>query len=243
MNKHITAIVLLSLFFSCCNKMDNYSPPNASISGAILDAKRGDTVPTANNTSQLGYSYPDGDLNIYQQHYSSTAAGPQGTSYSQYGTYSNNSIFAGTYKGLAFGAFYADTVLFTAVGHTVQNFNVSPFLYVTMQILSSTDTSVTITYQAVSNDSTQHVSEASAWLSPSEGVNRFSWYGSNFNPVNKTSYRDDHPGLSSNRSFTRTFSGLTPNTTYYIRAGAVAAGNNPVGYWNYSKVYVLQTGQ
>ena len=236
-----TLIVLTSLLFYSCSKIDNYSVPNASIYGALLDAKTNDTVPTANNTNAFGFNYPDGVLNIFQQHYSATASGSQGTSYSQNGTYTNNTIFAGTYKMITVGAFYADTALVIVSGHTRHDFKVTPFAYVTTQIVSVTDSSVTISYQAKGNDPLQSISEAAAWLSPSAGVNRFSWYGSNFNPVDNTTYRDDHPGLSGDSEFTRVFTKLQANTTYFIRAGALASGQNPQNYWNYSKVYEVQT--
>lgn len=86
----------------------------------------------------------------------------------------------------------------------------------------------------------QKVSEAAAWLGP-EGLNRYSWLGSNYNPIDYNSYRDDHSGLSSDATFTKVFSNLKANTIYYVRAGALASGNNPSGYWNYSKVYQVQT--
>lgn len=240
----INSILILVLCFflcGCSNRIDNYLRPDASIFGAILDIKTNDTVPTANNTQAFGTGYPDGDLNIYQQDYSSTASGPQGTSYGQDGTYNNLSIYEGTYKGIPVGAFYSDTVLFTVKGRTRQDFRVSPFLHVTIQILSVTNSSISIKYEVRSNDSLQSVSEAAAWLSPSAGVNRFSWLGSNFNPVDASSYRDDHSDLSQDASFTRTFSKLKANSTYYIRAGGVALGNNPQSYWNYSKVLKVQT--
>lgn len=234
-------IILTSLLFYSCSKIDNYSPPNASISGALLDGKTNDTVPTTNNTNAFGFNYPDGVLNIYQQKYSSTASGSQGTSYSQNGTYTNNSIFSGTYKAIPVGAFYADTALLVVSGQTKHDFKVTPFANVAVQITSVTNSSITISYQVKGNDPVQNVTEAAAWLSSSAGVNRFSWYGANFNPVDNSSYRDDHSGLSGDASFTRTFINLQANTIYYIRAGALASGKNPQNYWNYSKVYQVQT--
>lgn len=234
-------IILAGLLSYSCSKIDNYSPPNASISGALLDAKTNDTVPTTNNTNAFGFNYPDGVLNVYQQNYSATASSAQGTSYSQNGTYTNNSIFAGTYKAIPVGAFYADTAVLNVSGNTKHDFKVTPFVNVTMQITSVTNASIAISYQVKGNDPLQSVTEAAAWLSPSAGVNRFSWYGSNFNPVDNSSYRDDHGGLSGDASFTRVFSKLQANTTYYIRAGALASGKNPQNYWNYSKVYQVQT--
>jgi hypothetical protein len=247
MNKHkilIVAIFTITSFFlvNCTKNIDNYELPNASISGALLDKQTNDTVQTANNTNAFGYNYPDGALNIYQVNYSKTASGPQGISYNQNGTYICKSLYDGTYTGKLAGAFYADEVTFEVKGDTKLDFKVTPFVNVTMQVISRTSTSITISYKGVSNDPTQKIQEMAAWISVSAGVNRLAWDGSNYNPIDYTTYRDQHENLNGNETFTRTFTKLKPGTTYFIRAGALATGNNPQNYWNYSKVLKFTTG-
>jgi hypothetical protein len=233
-------LMLISLFVmvSCSNKIDNLTPPQASISGALLNKVTKDTVQTSNNTS--GYSFPDGVLNIFHQNYSTTNAGPQGTSYTQYGTFHNTSIFNGNYKAFPVGPFYADTVTFSVSDHTKLDFEVIPFLNVTIKIDVKTSNSITVTYNATTNDPLQHVNEVGVWLSKSEGVNRFSWLGSVYNPVDQTSYRAHHGNLNGDATFSKTFNNLEPGETYYLRAGAKSAGNNPQGYWNYSKLLKIK---
>jgi len=237
-----TVLVMLTILslYSCSKDKDNYEPPNASIYGTLLNRVTNDTVPTANNTNAFGYNYPDGSLNLYQVNYSKTISGVQGTSYNQNGTYLNSAIFSGSYKAIPTGAFYADTAYFNVNGNTRQDFKVAPFLIVTMQVSSVTATSITVAYQAKTNDPAQNVAEAAVWLGP-RGVNRYSWLGSNYIPVDNSSYRDDHSGLSADAGFTKVFSNLQPNTTYFIRSGALASGKNPSNYWNYSRVYEVKT--
>jgi len=119
-------LLMLSLY-GCSDKIDNYDLPNSSIYGALLNKITNDTVPTTNNTNAFGFNFPDGSINIYQLNYSKTTSGPQGTSYKQDGTFENKSIFAGSYKGIPNGAFYADTVVFNVDGRTRQDFKVMPF--------------------------------------------------------------------------------------------------------------------
>ncbi len=246
MNKHKTInlaiIISASLFLLNCSKdIDNYDLPNASLSGALLDIKTNDTIQTANNTNAFGYNYPDGGLNIYQVNYSRTASGPQGISFNQNGTFTCKSLYNGSYTGHPVGAFYADEVEFDVKGDTKVNFKVNPFVNVTMQVISITNNSISISYQGKSNDLNQNIREMGAWISVSAGVNRLAWDGSTYNPVDNTTYRDQHDNLNGDATFTRTFTKLKPESTYFIRAGALAAGNNPQNYWNYSKVLKFTT--
>jgi len=225
-------------FLSCTSDIDNFTPPNGTIHGALLDKITKDTVYTTNNTQ--GYSFPDGVLNVFQQNYSASAAGPQGTSFTQNGTFKNNSIFEGQYKAIPIGAFYADTALINVSGDTKVDFHVTPFLKININVDTKTANSIKVNFSANTNTDKHTVNEMAVWLGTTEGVNRFSWRGSSFNPVDYDSYRQNHWDLSANSSFTKTFQNLSPNTTYYIRAGAKASGDNPQGYWNYSKILKIK---
>ncbi|MCA5005660.1 DUF3823 domain-containing protein [Sphingobacterium bovistauri] len=228
----ILNIIFISLtlqFFSCSNDIDNLTPPNGTIHGALLDKSTKDTVYTSNNTS--GFSFPDGVLNLFQQNYSSTVAGPQGTSFTQYGTFKNTAIFHGQYKAIPVGAFYADTVLLNVSENTKIDFEVNPFLKVNINVDTKTANSITVSYSANTNSDKHSVNELAVWLGTTEGVSRFFWLGSN---------RELHENLNANASFTKTFQNLSPNTSYYIRAGAKASGDNPQGYWNYSKLIKIK---
>ena len=82
MQKIILKIIFFGVilqFLSCSSDINNFTPPNWTIHGALLYKSTTDTLYTTNNTQ--GYTFPDGILNVFQQNYSQTAARPQGTTF------------------------------------------------------------------------------------------------------------------------------------------------------------------
>ena len=217
----------------CSNKLDNYEPPRASLSGAIIDIRTNDTVPMASSIGQGGI------LNLFQLNYSSTASGAIGSNFLNNGTYKNASIFSGTYKVAPSGPFYADTIIATVNGDTKLDLKVRPWIYVTLKTGNVTDTSATFTYSIKSNDAAQQIAQGGAFLNTASVVDVQEFLGVN---NGDTRYRNIQP-VNGDTTITVVFTGLAPNTTYYIRAGSSTATSsiNPQNYYNYSKIYAIKT--
>ncbi len=224
---------MLLFVFSCSNKLDNYEPPNASLSGALIDIQRNDTVSSANSIGQGGI------LNLFQLNYSSTNSSALGSNFSNEGTYKNTAIFAGTYKVAPSGPFYADTTTVTVSGDTKLDIKVKPWIYVTLQTGAVTDSSITLRFQLKSNDPVQQIVTAGAFLNTASTVDVQEYLGVT---TGNTQYRNLRT-VSGDTSLTVTFKGLSPNTAYYVRAGGRMKTSviNPQNYYNYSRIYMVKT--
>jgi len=223
----VSAVVFLS---ACSKNIDNYKSPDASIYGAIIDTKSNDTVYAANNLGQSGYLF------LYQQNYSSSNPNPITSAFNYAGTYENTNLFSGSYKVVPTGAFYyTDTITTTVNGRTHQDIKVQQWIYVTLHIDNVTDNSITVTYTATSNDPAQDIARVATMLSttPYVDINNYAAGGRILHSVS----------ANNSYSFTDTYTGLAPKTTYYLRGGSRMANSSisPNNYYNYSSVIPVTT--
>ncbi len=130
---NIGAYAVMSLLFFVlisCSKLDNYSGPNAAITGAIVDSATGQPVQT---------EQPNGIMiSLFAEGYPSPI--PINIWTKADGTFENALLFAGKYKVIASqGPFFpTDTIEVTIGGNSTVNFKVPPFLTVTAKALPVT---------------------------------------------------------------------------------------------------------
>lgn len=121
-NIYILSIIISLMSLHSC-ETDNYSTPDATVSGKILDHEGNQMELEQGSTSMVirmleeGFATPTPfDLNVMQN-----------------GTYINNKIFAAKYKMIpVFGPFYntSDTMKVDIKGSVTVNFKVTPYLKV-----------------------------------------------------------------------------------------------------------------
>ncbi len=115
-------IMILLVSLSSC-ETDNYSAPDATVSGKILDHE--------NNPMQLEQGGTGMVIRMFEEGF--TTPTPFDLNVMQDGTYINNKIFAAKYKMIpAFGPFYnlSDTITVDIKGFVTVDFKVTPYLKV-----------------------------------------------------------------------------------------------------------------
>lgn len=117
----ISSILMVGFVFTSCMEVDNFSGPNARVSGRVIDATTGENYMTDQNDFQI---------RIWEKSYTEKPQ-EQHLAVKMDGTYNNDKLFAGTYDMLPYNGSYwpVDTVHGVAIGkHSVQNFEVTPYL-------------------------------------------------------------------------------------------------------------------
>lgn len=130
------SLCFLSVIIFSCSKIDNYSEPSLTLTGAVMDATSKQPVQTEAGTSGTR-------IKLLETSWSSDPT-PQYLASKQDGSYNDNKLFPGTYIATAEGAFVpmietdanGDTTVDNSQtiqlksGTTTVNFTVEPFLHV-----------------------------------------------------------------------------------------------------------------
>lgn len=210
---------LFLLLFSACSKIDNYSGPNATIKGSVIDNMTNKPIQT---------EAPNGFyIRLEENHSNST---PLNFSGMANGTFQNAAVFAGSYKVVPItGAFFTpDTAIVNVSGVTNVDFTVTPYLEVAATataVAGGVVVKYNISRSVVSDKIIESKSVAS--LTPKVSSTVF-----NQQVTNNLSGIADEDVLST--EFTDTITGLQSGKTYYVRAAAKT--NNSNNKYNYSEV-------
>jgi hypothetical protein len=217
----IVAIYILFFlsFFSACSKIDNYSGPNATIQGSVIDNMTNKPIQTE---SPNGFF-----IRLEENHSNST---PLNFSGKANGTFENAAVFAGSYKVVPItGAFFTpDTAIVNISGVTNVDFTVTPYLGVAATVTAMAG-GVEVKYNISRTIASGKImqSKSVAFLSPTVSSTVF-----NQAVTNDLSGIADEDILST--EFTDTITGLEPGKTYYIRVAAKT--NNSNNKYNYSDI-------
>lgn len=221
----------ITILLSACEK-DNYTKPNASLHGKIIDANTGDIVPGSNSKGQYGRLF------LYQLDYGSSNPNPIVSEFNSDGTYQNSNIFTGKYKVVPTAGpwDYTDTIITDVNGNTEKDIKLKPWLTSTITVGEITANSITVTFTIKNNfpaSSSNKTARAGAIIDVNSGLNINDYLQRNI--VNVESMDN---GAIDAKTFTYTFTGLASNTTYYIKAGG--RRTSPT-YYNYSPVITVKT--
>jgi hypothetical protein len=234
MKQHLINIGITLLLGNCvltgCKK-DNYEAPNASLQGKIIDQLSNTAVPLQTLNGAV--------IRYYQLLYSTNNPNPINGAVHHDGTYENAMLFSGKYKIVAEGPFYYnDTITVDVNGNTQQDILVKAYLQVTASASDVTANSVTIKYTVKRNENTQKIAHVSAVIGTTEGVDVNNY---TFNDARDVQAIPD-PTIEAT-TYEKVFTGLKPNTVYYLRAAARTANvENPSLYFNYTPVIKVKTG-
>lgn len=223
------AVLLGSAVLTGCKK-DNYEAPNAGLFGKLVDKTTNAAVPVQTLNGAV--------LRYYQLQYGTNNPNPINASVHHDGTYENAMLFSGKYKIVAEGPFYYnDTITVDVNGRTEKDIMVKPFLHVTATT-EVTGNSVTIKYTVKRNDNTQKIARVAAMIGTTEGVDVNSY---TFNDARDV--QDVPDATIEGSTYEKVFTGLKPNTVYYLRAASRTSNTgNPTLYFNYTPVIKVKTG-
>lgn len=222
---------LLASFLLVSCKVDNYEAPNAHLYGKLIDSQTNLPVPCQRLWGPI--------LSLTQIGYSSGVANPINSVFHADGSYDNAAIFAGKYKVVPVGPFtYTDTLIVDVKGSTLLDIKVKPDMYATVVPETQTATSITFTYKIKSNTAHQIV-QLGAVINETLGIDVYQVLNND-----NEAYRIilDTSGIPNTTidatTYSATFSGLKPNTEYYVRSFGTIGG--PF-YWNHSDIIKIKT--
>lgn len=216
---NIFLILILALTAACCSKIDNYSAPNAGLTGTITD-----------NTTNKGLQseQPNGyRIRLIEAGYPV----PLDFWGKADGTFKNTQLFADKYKVIPIeGPFLApDTAIVTISGLTTVNFNVIPFMTITATAPLVSGKNVIVKYtlskpSQVTDDIVRSITMAAKVLAVSNSVNDYS--------VSRDLSGMTYPTITGTQ-FSDTLKNL-PSGTIYVRVGGKTS--NGLGKYNYSNL-------
>lgn len=219
---YYSIFIILAVIGCGCNKLDNFDPPNATLSGAVVDHVTNEPVQNAgvntgtsiqlfegsNKQPIISNSFPDG-------------------------RFVNAALFAGDYKLYVLGAFkiVGDTVRLKISGETTTEVRVLPNIRLKISDLTVTGTTgtVKITYEKV--HSTEVINQLGVVWSTIDNPNITTFFGGGQKMETVTTLN-----LTSGER-TISITGLVEGTKYYVRA--VGLSNNTGKYYNYSATIKL----
>ena len=230
----LISLALLLLMMSC--ELDNYEAPGAHLYGSLVDAATKDPVPSQTLNGAL--------IKLTQLNYSSNTANPINTTVHQDGSYDNANIFPGTYKITAEGPFYYnDEITVDVSGSTKQDIEVVPYLNVEATIGEVTSTSIALTFTVKTNNNTQKIARVAGMIGVTQGVDINNYLNESSDYLALTNAESVPNETVEATIYSATFTGLQPNTEYYIRAGGrTTTTENPSAYYNYTNVIKVKTG-
>jgi hypothetical protein len=228
---HFCAIFSLALFLLVSCKIDNYEAPSAHLYGKLVDAQTNQPVPC----QRLWGPY----LSLIQIGYGSMVANPINSVFHADGSYDNAAIFPGKYKVVPYGPFsYTDTLIVDVNGSKYLDIKVNPDMYVTVTPGTSTATSITFTYKVKSNSS-QQIMEVGAVINETLGVDVYQVLNNDNATYRIILGTDSIPNATIDATtYSASFTGLKPNTEYYVRAFGTIGG---VWYYVHSDVITIKT--
>mgnify|MGYP002074193252 CR=1 FL=1 len=214
--KNILYFFGIIIFVASC-KIDNYAPPNAMLSGKLIDNETNEAI-------ENGGVNGGAIIQIYEGN------SPQPVLTNSYpdGHFVNSALFSGNYKIVAVGAFkmVGDTIRTAIAGNTSLDIKVIPNvrLKATLQDRNGTTATVKVEYSKVFDDQT--LNQLAVVWSIIDNPNMFSSFEGGQKIENVSSQ-----GLTSGEMIF-TITGLSAGKKYYFRAmGQTSAPGN---YYNYS---------
>lgn len=215
------AVVLCGLIgFQGCS-LDNYDEPNASLTGALVDAETNEKVPC---------QYQNGArIRIYEFYNGDWANQPNDFYTRQDGTFTNNAIFPGKYQIVAEGPFETpDKVEMEINGTQTLDLKVTPFLRITTNATAS-GTTVKMTANVKQSSTKRGIKAVEFYCGKTPYVDKNTY--ANKVEVNLGEMTDNEIVSS---TLAGEFTDLQSGQTYYFRAGAL--GENSGNYYNYSTI-------
>lgn len=218
MKKIYKSILLILTIAACaCNKLDNYDPPSATLSGTVIDDMTNETVQNSGVNSGTSIQLFEGD-----------SKQPILSNSFPDGRFVNAALFPGNYKLYPLGAFkiVGDTVRLNISGETKTEVRVLPNIRLKASIISVTGTtgSVKVEYEKV--HSTEVLNQLGVVWSTIDNPNITTFFGGGQKMETVTSLN-----LTSGER-TISLTGLVAGAKYYFRA--VGLTNNAGKYYNYS---------
>lgn len=219
---------------SSCMKIDNFSEPDASVSGAIVDVTTG---------KNMMFDQGDTHIRIWERSYSTNPT-YQDLAVKADGTYTNTKLFAGTYDMQPIdGAYWPCDVTYNVkIGKkgAVANFEVTPYLHVIdfQQELNGTELTLSCKLHAPVVENLPQVVEIRPFLSLNEhcgAANHINYYYTDNYRVNIRKLWNKIGDADGNGLETYSIKmTVKPGYTYWCRMGVQV--NNTYKNWNYSEV-------
>jgi hypothetical protein len=227
-------VLLAALFYTGCNKIDNYAAPSSGIYGTLTDAETGDPLVLIQG---------EGTIRLVEQNSKYPNPSPIALVVNSGSAYFSTQLFADKYKvfPLALSGPFVypslDTVLVTLNPNalTQVNFQVTPYYRIAASISDTTFT-YTITSSRANDSLGGHLTNVYFLISPDSALNMATagnppgGYYTNQFPLNNVS--DAILGVQ--QTFSIPFATtLLARGTYYFRISA--SGSVSDGQFNYSK--------
>jgi hypothetical protein len=214
-------VVLCGLCLPGCT-LDNYDAPNAALTGRLVDSETNEGMQT---------QIPNGArIRIYEFYNNDWSLQPYDFWVKQDGSFENQSVFAGKYRIVAEGAFAAIDAIETDISGTKNlDIKVTPYLRLSINATPGSGGEVTLSTQISRTANAPKIRTLSFLCSKTAYVDKNVFVKKADIDLNAV---DDGEIVS--KTYSETLTGLTPNTTYYVRIGAFA--NNPASHYNYSRI-------
>lgn len=214
-------VVLCGFCFYGCD-LDNYDAPNATLTGRLVDSETNEAMPTQT---------PNGArIRIYEFYKGEWSPQPYDFWVKQDGSFENRSAFAGRYRITAEGAFADFEPVETDIsGTTTLDIRVTPYLRLSVNAVPGAGGEVTLSTQISRSANAPKIRTVSFVCGKTPYVDKNTFVKKTDLDVNSVS---DDEIIS--QTYSATLTGLTPNSTVYVRVGAFA--NNAGSHYNYSNV-------
>ncbi|MDV3927884.1 hypothetical protein CMT52_19135 [Elizabethkingia anophelis] len=220
--KIFTTFFLALLLSSCSNGGDNYEAPSVSFTGRIMNKSTGQPVPGQEPNGARIRMFEGGKYK---------AKVPVDFWVMQDGTFANKTLFSGTYKVIAEGPFQkTDTLSLNLGGSSTYDFNVVPFLDLTIEIVEKKTSSIVVKYKINQSEEKRKILRRAVLVSNRPYVDATNYI--NTSPfINTTNVLDIE---LVGKEFTTEITGLTKGVQYYLRSASRC--DNPSSYYNYSEI-------
>ena len=221
--KKILLILVLTLgvvYFYSCKKVDNYTAPNMTLTGKVVDITTGENIQTRQ---------PNGiQIRLIQEGYPT----PFDFWAKDDGSFSNTKLFAAKYKIIAQqGPFVVkDTLAVDLNTNQDITFEVTPYARLSSVNITVSGTTLTATYK-VAKGSTNALKTSVLLCSTKVQVHEATTDALISAVIDLSGYTDVQLATT---TFTSTITGLISGTTYYARVGVLT--NNSLNRYNYSSI-------
>lgn len=209
---------LIVLASSCT--LDNYSAPDSSLSGRIIDAETGELI-----ESDI---YNGTVLNYYENEYPGLQSGVIKCD----GTYKMGKLFSGDYKIIPTHTNFEpiDTVYVNVKGDTVFDFEVKPYIRISnVSIIKSGKSKVTATFTVTPTSKWNTVAKIGLFIHPQPVVGAYMNIDSRELAVSESSFSSKTFTIIYDYSDSKT---ITSGSEMYFRVGALCT--EPDSRYNYA---------
>ena len=224
--KLLIGLLLIVTNYSCLSEIDNYSEPNETLKGTIIDKTTGNPLITETGALRI---------KIEELSWNATPT-PQYFGNKQDGTFFNSKIFKGHYRITAEnGPFIplTDTVEVDIKGVTLHDFVVEPYLHLNITDLQIADTIFTVKFNITSESNMYKVLDAKVF------VNNTSFVGDGANIKDYSAQKINFSTTLAEMVYLTEYSfkvtQLKRGRTYYMRVGA-RVDDPIVKKYNYSEI-------